>query len=208
MQNIVQVNFLFNDVPSKNTNEYKKLKHSVHIACNSIRNNISNASYFSDKTYDERLLLRYLLRFNGLLHSDVNDYKFCEDVPVSDIDFNVYTDMSKHCENVDVQVVISKFGPHVRCCDDPSDVSYYNKLLLHCHNADIVSQEMSHVDETGKSCEDDLIITLYGDDCKISLSEIRNELQSALLESVVDKQQFVHTTDNQIQESDEVSFDK
>lgn len=188
-QNCVDVNISFVGLPLNDTDEHQALKDRIFDAgCNVsefIQENNNACCYMPDKNYDARLLMTQIELLNSVLEQQhETEHLIQQSVPVSDINFDVYRDLSDICKNVDVHVVVSKFGPHVFVTDDYIKPEYYNKIITSVRSGEFLNQVACHreLDKNGVEFrrEGDMRLVLNGNECKPTMLDIYNELDVRL----------------------------
>lgn len=189
IQNCVDVEITFIGLPLNDTDEHSALEDRIFDAgckvSEFIQEHDDDVCYMPDKKYDAHLLMKQIENINSILEKSHDlEYSFTEEVPVQDVNFDVYRDLSDICKNVDVNVVVSKFGPHVSTTDDYTKPGYYNKVLTSVKSGEFISQIACHreLDENGNEFrrEGDMRLILNGNECKSTMFSIRDELDVRL----------------------------
>lgn len=180
MKNEVNVELSVGNIPKEGDKSHELVSNSLAEEASSVSNYIDyhpdGPYYLKNKAYDIRLLMRQLEDMDTILQSGSPSYSLSKQVPVSDINFDSYRDISKVCKSLDMSVTVSKYGSHIENCNDPSLPEYYNNIKTCYKDGKYESQIISHVEEDGSFYPDDLVVTLSGDECKSTLPDIKNEM--------------------------------
>lgn len=178
MKNEVNVELIVGHIPKPEDKSHKQMKERLEHTESDISNALDDNEMYCipNKSYDTHLLMNQLHTMSNVLDSGSPSHSSSQSLPVSDINFDMYKDVSKLCDDLDMSVVVSKYGSHIEVCDDPQSPEYYNHVITNYSNGKYVSQVISHREADGSFYQDDVVITLNGDECKSTLSDIKEEM--------------------------------